>query len=53
MQLGAMKSMSFKGHLQASDALKNLLDGLSVRISHVNQVTASADCIDIAWNFEV
>jgi len=39
--------------LQASEQLRNIFDGLSVRISHQNQVSPESTCIDIAWDFEV
>ena len=39
--------------LHNSLALRDLLDGVSLRISHVNQVAADGSYVSIAWNFEV
>lgn len=38
---------------QATDELRGVLDGLSVRVSHVNYVAPESNYIDVAWNFEV
>jgi hypothetical protein len=39
--------------LHNSLALRDLLDGVSLRISYVNQVAADGSYVGIAWDFEV
>ena len=39
--------------VQATETLRGLLDGLSLRVSHVNHVASDSGHIDIAWDFEV
>ena len=36
-----------------SDSLSQIMEGLSFRISHTNQVAPEGTHIDIAWDFEV
>ena len=47
------KLTDFQKLLQGAEKLRGLLDGLSIRISHVNQVSGESNQIDVAWNFEV
>ena len=42
-----------KRMLYNSQSLSQIMEGLSFRISHVNQVSAEGNHIDIAWDFEV
>lgn len=42
-----------KRMLHNSDSLSQICDGLSLRISHINQVWPDGSGIDVAWDFEV
>lgn len=39
--------------LQHSGALVGLLEGVSLRVSYLNQVAPDGSYVDIAWDFEI